>query len=313
MDNPLLSIILLSYQSETRLEKAVREISTSLDAEDIPHEIIIIDDGSSDHSYAIAKGLAGKMQNVSAYQLARNYTSPMAQFAGLEKCKGQCACPVPDDGQRPMEHIIAMYRLWQQGHKIIIGYRAERNDGRINDFFSRSYYSMMNTFSTINFPKGGTDGYLIDREVIDILNTKVSKRNTTPVIEILKLGFNTILVPYKRPASASRSRWTLRKRINLALTTFFSSSIIPLRMITWLGLTVFCLSLLAILIIIAAKLFSDNTLFGFPIQGWTTLVILMTMFNGIIMLCIGLVAEYMWRIYDEVKQRPPYIIRDSNT
>ncbi|MBK9105094.1 MAG: hypothetical protein IPL92_11145 [Saprospiraceae bacterium] len=141
--------------------------------------------------------------------------------------------------------------------------------------------------------------------MIDILNTKVSKRNTTPVIEILKLGFNTILVPYKRPASASRSRWTLRKKINLALTTFFSSSIIPLRMITWLGLTVFCLSLLAILIIIAAKLFSDNTLFGFPIQGWTTLVVLMTMFNGIIMLCIGLVAEYMWRIYDEVKQRPP--------
>lgn len=107
MDNPLLSIILLSYQSETRLEKAVREISTSR-AQDIPHEIIIIDYGSSYYSYAIAKDLTGKMQNVSAYQLARNYTSPMAQFAGLEKCKGQCACPVPDDGQRPMEHIIAM-------------------------------------------------------------------------------------------------------------------------------------------------------------------------------------------------------------
>jgi dolichol-phosphate mannosyltransferase len=311
MDNRTLSIILLAYQSESRLEKAVREIDASLIAADIPHEIIIIDDGSTDHSFEIARELAARMEHVVSYRLARNYTSPMAQFAGLEKCTGQCACPIPDDGQRPMEHIIAMYRLWQQGHKIIIGYRSERKDGKVNDFLSGAYYSLMNTFSEISFPSGGTDGYLIDREIIDILNTKISKRNTTPVIEILKLGFNTILVPYKRPSSSSRSRWTFRKKINLALTTFFSSSIVPLRMITWLGLAVFCISLLAILLIIAAKLFSDNTLFGFPIQGWTTLVVLMTLFNGVIMLCIGLVAEYMWRIYDEVKQRPPYIIRDS--
>jgi dolichol-phosphate mannosyltransferase len=311
MNNPKLSILLLAYQSESRLEKAVTEIDTSLSSAGIAHEIIIIDDGSTDGSYQVAKELAGKMENVAAYRLARNYTSPMAQFAGLEMCTGQCACPMPDDGQRPIAHIIDMYRLWEQGHKIILGYRAERRDGRINDFLSNTYYSLMNKYSTIRFPPGGSDGYLIDREIIDILNTKISKRNTTPVIELLKLGFNTVFVPYTRPQSSSPSRWTMRKKVNLALNTFFASSVIPLRMITWLGLTVFVLSLFAIILIIAAKLFSDNTLFGFPIQGWTTLVVLMTMFNGILMLCIGLVAEYMWRIYDEVKQHPPYIIRDS--
>jgi dolichol-phosphate mannosyltransferase len=218
---------------------------------------------------------------------------------------------VPDDGQRPAEHIIAMYRLWQQGHRIIIGYRSDRHDGRVSDFFSHAYYSFMNRFSEIRFPPGGSDGYLIDREIIDILNTKISKRNTTPVIELLKLGYQTVFVPYSRPKSATKSRWTLRKKVDLALNTFFSSSIIPLRMITWLGLIVFCLSLLAIILIIAAKIFSDNTLFGFPIQGWTTIVVLITFFNGLLMLCIGLVSEYLWRIYDEVKRRPPYIIRDS--
>ncbi len=307
-----LSIILLAYQSEKRLEKAVTEIDTSLSAAGIPHEIVIIDDGSTDQSFAKARELALRMENISAYSLSRNYTSPMAQFAGLEMCTGQCACPMPDDGQRPIAHIIDMYRLWEKGHKIILGYREGRDDGRVNDFFSNGYYSFMNRFSEITFPPGGSDGYLIDREIIDLLNTRISKRNTTPVIELLKLGYSTVFVPYQRPQRAGKSRWTLRKKINLALNTFFASSIFPLRMITWLGLIIFCFSLLAILLIIAAKLFSDNTLFGFPIQGWTTLVVLMTMFNGILMLSIGVVSEYLWRIYEEVKQRPPYIIRDKH-
>lgn len=307
-----LSIILLAYQSEKRLEKAVTEIDTSLSAAGIPHEIVIIDDGSTDQSFAKARELAQRIENISAYSLSRNYTSPMAQFAGLEMCTGQCACPMPDDGQRPIAHIIDMYRLWEKGHKIILGYREGRDDGRVNDFFSNGYYSFMNRFSEITFPPGGSDGYLIDREIIDLLNTRISKRNTTPVIELLKLGYSTVFVPYQRPQRAGKSRWTLRKKINLALNTFFASSIFPLRMITWLGLIIFCFSLLAILLIIAAKLFSDNTLFGFPIQGWTTLVVLMTMFNGILMLSIGVVSEYLWRIYEEVKQRPPYIIRDKH-
>lgn len=307
-----LSIILLAYQSEKRLEKAVTEIDTSLSAAGIPHEIVIIDDGSTDQSFAKARELAQRIENISAYSLSRNYTSPMAQFAGLEMCTGQCACPMPDDGQRPIAHIIDMYRLWEKGHKIILGYREGRDDGRVNDFFSNGYYSFMNRFSEITFPPGGSDGYLIDREIIDLLNTRISKRNTTPVIELLKLGYSTVFVPYQRPQRAGKSRWTLRKKINLALNTFFASSIFPLRMITWLGLIIFCFSLLAILLIIAAKLFSDNTLFGFPIQGWTTIVVLMTMFNGILMLSIGVVSEYLWRIYEEVKQRPPYIIRDKH-
>ena len=307
-----LSIILLAYQSEKRLEKAVTEIDTSLSVAGIPHEIVIIDDGSTDQSFAKARELAQRIENISAYSLSRNYTSPMAQFAGLEMCTGQCACPMPDDGQRPIAHIIDMYRLWEKGHKIILGYREGRDDGRVNDFFSNGYYSFMNRFSEITFPPGGSDGYLIDREIIDLLNTRISKRNTTPVIELLKLGYSTVFVPYQRPQRAGKSRWTLRKKINLALNTFFASSIFPLRMITWLGLIIFCFSLLAILLIIAAKLFSDNTLFGFPIQGWTTIVVLMTMFNGILMLSIGVVSEYLWRIYEEVKQRPPYIIRDKH-
>ncbi len=311
MERAKLSIILLSYQSEKKLEKAVHEIETSLSAAGIPYEIVIIDDGSTDQSFTIANSIADRTEHVRAYQLAKNYTSPMAQFAGLEMCTGQCACPVPDDGQRPMEHIIDMYTHWEKGNKIILGYRETRNDGKMNDLLSNSYYRVMNRWSEVTFPPGGSDGYLIDREVIDILNTQISKRNTTPVIELLKLGFGAVIVPYRRPQKVSRSRWTLRKKINLALNTFFASSIFPLRLITWLGLFIFCFSLLAIMLIIAAKLFSDNTLIGFPIQGWTTLVVLITLFHGILMLSIGVVSEYLWRMYEEVKQRPPYIIRGN--
>ncbi len=306
-----LSVILLSYQSEARLEKATGEIREVLSREGIPHEIVIIDDGSTDRSVKKAEELSRENQTIRVFPLSRNYTSPMAQFAGLEVCSGDCAAPMPDDGQRPLPHLVDMYRRWQEGHDVVVGYRTGRRDGWFSDFWSGRYYAWMNTFSDVRFPPGGSDGYLIDRSVIDILNTQVSKRNTTPVMEILRLGFPTVFLPYERPPRAGKSRWTFQRKINLALNTFFASSIAPLRLITWLGLGVFCLSLAAILMIIAAKLFSDNRLFGLPVQGWATLVVLITLFNGLIMLCIGIVSEYLWRMYDEVKHRPPYLFRDK--
>jgi polyisoprenyl-phosphate glycosyltransferase len=307
--NLTLSVVLLSYQSAARLPDAVRQLVACFDREAIPFEIIIMDDGSRDASYQVALELEMADHRVRAYRLSRNYTSPFAYFAGLSVCRGGCATSVPDDLQRSPELVVRMYRKWLEGHQIVVPYRISRDDGRWSDLASRSYYHLMNRYSEVRFPPGGTDSFLADREVIDILNQRIRPTRTSPVVEVLRLGFDPVFVGYERPPTEGRSRWTLRKKLRLFSNTFFGASVLPLRLITVLGFVVFVVCMLLALAVIAAKLFSDNTLFGLPVQGWATTIVFITMFNGLILLCIGIVAEYIWRIFEEVKDRPAYIIR----
>ncbi len=311
--NKTLSVVLHSYYSGDRLRSASQKIMEKMDAESIPLEIIIIDDGSTDNSFDIACELADQYPRISAIQLSKNYTTPYAKFAGLQVCKGGCAVFVPDDLQRPLENVVDMYRIWEQGHKIVIGYRASRDDGFMNDLFSNTYYKIMNFFSEVDFPPGGADDFLADREVIDVINEHISPRNTSPIVEVLRLGFSPILVPYDRPKGMGKSRWTMKKKIRLAKDTFFASSSFPIKFITYAGLTIFTFSIVLIIAVIYAKLFTSNRLFGLQMAGWATTLTLITFFNGFTLLCLGVIAEYIYRIFDEVKGRPGYIIRQTDT
>ena len=313
VSDKMLSIVVLSYHSAERLPNTCAEIEKRFEKEKIPIEIIIVDDGSTDNSFEVALNLANNNPKIRAFQLNKNSTSPYAQFAGFKMSKGACAFPVPDDLQRPLDLVVDCYRAWEKGAKIAIGYRTKRDDGFISDFFSNLYYRLMNRYSNVNFPPGGADGFLADREVLDILNNDIKHINTSPIIEILKLGFDPVYIPYERPSAKSKSRWTWKKKMRLATDTFFTSSVFPLKMITWIGFTTFIISLVIILAIVLAKLFSNNTLFGFPVQGWATLMIIVTMFNGLVLFCLGIVAEYIWRIHDEVKGKPGYFIRKSDS
>ena len=307
----LLSIVLLAYQSEDRLRPAAEEVIGAMDAEDIPFELVIMDDGSTDRSWELARQLEREDNRIRAFRLSRNYSSPYSLFAGLSVARGACVTSVPDDHQCPMEVIVRMYRLWQRGHKVVIGHRQTRDDGAVNDFFSNLYYSVMNRFSDVAFPPGGSDRFLADREVVDIINSRIRPTNTTPVLELLRLGFEPVLVPYDRPRRPGRSRWTLRKKIRLAAATFFGSSSYPLRAITVLGFVIFVGCFFLALLIAWARIYADARLFGFQTHGWATSMVVMTMFNGLILLSVGIVAEYIWRIHEEVKRRPGFIIRDS--
>jgi dolichol-phosphate mannosyltransferase len=307
----LLSIILLSYQSEGRMEAAVDEIIRTMEAEQIPFEVIIVDDGSTDRSPELARSLAARDSRVRTHQLSKNYGSPYSTFAGLSVAGGACAVAIPDDGQSPPGLVVEMYRLWEQGHTVVVAHRRSRYDGRINDLFSRLYYWIMNRFSEVEFPPGGSDRFLADREVIDILNTRIRPINTTPILEVLRLGFSPHFLSYDRPRATGVSRWTLKKKIRLASDTFFGSSSYPLRLITVLGFGIFAFCLLLILAIVWARLFTDYTVFGLATNGWATTMVVMTMFNGLILLCIGIVAEYIWRIHEEVKGRPGFVIREA--
>ncbi len=310
MENNLYSIVLLSYYSEKRLKDVYRIASESFEKESIPFEFIIMDDGSKDKSFEKALELEKQYENIRAYQLSKNYNSQYSKFAGFSIARGSCVTSMPDDGQVPIDVYVKMYRLWQKGEKVIIPYREKRNDGIVSDAFSSSYYKVMNYFSDVKFPKGGADIFTIDREVLDIVNNRIHPINTSMLVEVLRLGFDPYFFGFERPQNKyCKSRWTMRKKIKHAKDTFFSSSSFPIKLITGLGISSSFFSICLIFFSIWYKLYGNIYIAGFSIPGWTTTLIFISMFSGLILLSLGIISEYIWRIYEEVKDRPGYIIK----
>lgn len=310
MTKKKLSIILLSYYSRGKLSSVYGQLNPLLESEKIDHEFIIMDDGSKDDTFDIAKNLEEAQPKVKAYQLSRNYTSHYSIFAGLSVCTGDCAVVIPDDEQQPYQTVVDMYRLWEKGGKIIIPHRMDRDDPFIAKTFSKLFYSLMNMLSDITYPKGGADTFFIDREIINILNNDIHPINTTTITEILRLGFEPIYIPYKRVKGINeKSRWSFKKKIKLATDTFFSCSSFPIKFISYTGLFFATTSFFIIIFYGYVKLFGNNEFWGVDVAGWTSLVFFISFFSGMILFSLGIIAEYIWRIYEEVKSRPGYIIK----
>jgi len=310
----VLSLILLSYYSGDRIVKAYQKLSAIFDREQIPFELIVIDDGSNDNSYEIALELESKNANVKAYQLSKNYTSHYAIFAGLKVCTGDCAMPIPDDEQQPYNTIVDMYRLWQKGIKVIIPFRARRFDGFVNKISATIYYKTISSLSEIKFPDGGADLFFIDRELIDIINSRIHAINTSSIIEVLRLGFNPLYFAYDRVKGVNtKSRWTLKKKIRLFKDTFFSSSTWPVKVISSLGIFFSFFAMFIIVIYSYIRFFGNPNFWGKIMPGWTSTVVIISFFSGLILFSLGIVAEYIWRIYEEVKDRPGYIIKKKQS
>ena len=313
-ENKTLSIILLSYYSSNRLQKVYDDISDLMSKEKIPFELVIMDDGSKDNSYEIAVKMESSYENVRAYQLSRNYGSMYSLFAGLSVCTGACAIPIPDDEQQPYPTIVDMYRLWENGYKVVVPYRTTRDDPMFSALFSKCYYAVMNRISDIQYPKGGADIALLDREVIDIVNTRIHPRNTMFIAEILNLGFSPYFYSYDRPKGLNdgRSRWTFRKKIKLAKDSIFAASTFPIRCISFIGSLSCVVSLIAFVFYFYISTFGNRQFWGITVPGWASLFLLILLSSGIILLALSVVAEYLWRIYDEVKDKPGYIIKNKD-
>lgn len=306
----MLSLILLSYFSGERINQVHNKLSSLLSKENIAFELIIIDDGSTDYSFKIAQQLEEQHKNVHAFQLSKNYSSHYAIFAGLSVCKGDCAMPIPDDEQQPYSTIVDMYRIWEKGAKVIIPYREKRSDGFINDLLSNTYYKTINFLSDVTFPEGGADSFFIDRELIDLINDRIHPINTSSIIEVLRFGFSPTYYPYIRVKGINtKSRWTLKKKIRLFKDTFFSSSTWPIKIITNLGLFFSLFAFGIIVIYTYIRFFGNPDFWGEIFPGWTSTIIIVSFFSGLILFSLGIIAEYIWRIYEEVKARPGYIIK----
>lgn len=306
-----LSVILLSYYSGNRIRLCYERLGGLLEKEGIPFEFIVMDDGSKDDSHSHALALEKEHANVRAYRLSRNYGSHYSIFAGLSQARGACAMPMVDDEQQPYDTVVRMYRLWEEGHKVIIPCRENREDAFLPRMLAGLFYRLMNALSDVKYPRGGSDLFLVDREVVDILNERIHPINTSSVAEVLRLGFDPVFLPYRRPLglNGNHSRWSFSKKLRLAKDNFFSASTFPIRLIAWLGVLAFGLAVFGGVFYTYVMLLGNRRFWGVPIPGWTTVVVLILAFGGLILLSLSLIAEYIWRIYEEVKARPGYVIR----
>ncbi len=306
----MLSVILLSYKSGDRLIKARNRVDEVMTASSVPYELIIVDDGSVDGSFDIALSLEKQYGNVKAYELSRNYTSHYSILAGLKMATGDCTTVIADDEQLPYEFLVDMYREWQKGTKIIFPYRTERTDPWLTKQFAKLFYRVVNAISDFSYPPQGIDSFFIDREIIDLINNNIHPINTTTFTELLRMGFNPVYMPYARlKSTAAKSRWTFKKKVKLAKDWFFSTSSFPIKFITYLGLAVSLLSFMIMLFYLYVKLFGNSNYWLIEVRGWVSIILFISFFSGLILLSLGIIAEYIFRIYEEVKNRPGFIIK----
>ncbi len=307
MKKSKLSVIIPVYynaESLDELYQRLRKTAESLPAADL--ELVFVDDGSGDNSYAVLRRIAAEDERVAVIKLSRNYGSFNACLAGLTRASGDCAVIVSADLQDPPELIGRMYEQWVQGNKVVMAVRERREESYFKVLFSRIYYRVFRALVDNAMPRGGFDFVLIDRLVIDTL-CAMQEKNTTLMGLILWSGFKREEIPYTRMARKhGRSRWTLTKKINYFVDSMLAFTKLPIRLLTLLGLFSTLVSFTYIVYIIVGAISG-----AVSVPGWASLMVAILFMFSLIMIGMGIVGEYVWRGLEESRKRPSFIIESE--
>ncbi|MDT8318437.1 MAG: glycosyltransferase family 2 protein [bacterium] len=301
----IFSIVVPVYQNEANLNETVPKLLNL--QEQLPNhslELVFVEDGSSDASYNILYDYQKRHKdNITLVKLTKNFGQIAAIQAGLQISSGDCVGVISADLQDPHELFVDMVKKWEEGVKLVIAERKGREESIRQSFFSNIYWKMVNRYAVENYPAGGYDFFLIDRKIVeDVVN--INEKNTHIMVLIFSLGYRYEIIEYTRKErKAGKSQWTLSKKIKLFIDTFVSFSYLPIRGISYTGLGISLLSFCYATIIGIGRF-----IFGNPIEGWTTIVILIAIFGGLILLTLGIIGEYIWRILDETRKRPSFVI-----
>ena len=274
---------------------------------DFDYELIFVDDGSKDKSYSVMQELAKLDSKIVLFKLSRNFGEHSAILAGLSRATGDCIARKAADLQEPSELIVDMLKKYIEGNKVIIATRAERDDSWLQRKLGHLYATMVRKFALPNYPKNGFDSFLIDKQVAKLL-VDMKEKNTSLMNQIVWSGFKTAEVPYTRlKRTAGKSRWTFSKKIKLTIDSILGFSYLPIRFITFTGIGFSLLSFIGLIVVLVKKILGL-----IDVEGYSSLLILMLFGFGIVMLSLGILGEYMWRIFDAARNRPPFIIDEQD-
>ena len=308
LDSFKISIIIPVYYNKNNLIVLYDDLKQKfIDKINYQYELVFIDDGSLDNSYEAMKEIASKDVNVKIIRLSRNFGSHAAILCGLANCTGDAAVVKAADLQEPTEMLHEMIDSWKIGNNVVLAVRQSRDEPLSQTFFSDLYYEITRRIALSNMPKKGFDVYLIDRKVINVLVSN-NERNSALTGQILWSGFKTGIVYYNRlERKIGKSKWTLKKKIKLVMDTIYSFTSLPISIVLMIGTVSLLVGIIWAIVLIVLKFRGE-----IDIVGWTSMFIFNLIAFGITMLTLGIIGEYLWRTFDASRNRPPYIIEDSN-
>jgi glycosyltransferase involved in cell wall biosynthesis len=307
MAAPTLSIVLPCYNEAENIELLFTRLQAVLDKLNIPYEIVAVDDGSRDNTYAKLLEQRERNPNIKALRLARNFGKENASSCGLEHAQGQAVVLMDSDLQHPPETIPEFIEKWKAGAKMVYGIRRDRvTDTPTHRLGSRIYYWLFGKIGDVKIPTGAGDFRLLDRRVVDAVN-ELPERSRFMKGLMSWVGFSTAEVPYDvAPRYMGKSSWSPLGLMHFALDGLLSFSDVPLRIWTVVGMFVSASALVYLVWLILKTL-----ILGVDTPGFATIMVTMLMLSGIQMIGLGVMAEYIARIFTEVKQRPLYFIAEQ--
>jgi dolichol-phosphate mannosyltransferase len=301
-----ISVIIPVYNNEDSLKSLSERLIHTIKSYNTgyTYELIFINDGSKDNSLNILKELQQKDNGVIVINFSRNFGQMAGILAGWKFASGDAVINISADLQDPPEQVGKMLQEWENGNEIVINYREARHDDVSSAITSKIAYKLFR-YSLPNLPPGGFDFALLDRKAMNAINS-ITERNRFYQSDILWVGFTIKYLPYiRQKREHGTSGYSFVKRFGNFITAFLNVSYFPIRLISFIGFITATIGFFYSLSILYAYFFHET-----PFQGWTPIMMILLIVGGLLMIMLGIIGEYIWRIYDEVKNKPNYIIKD---
>jgi polyisoprenyl-phosphate glycosyltransferase len=309
-----LSVIVPCYNEEAVLPQLFTRLTAVAATWGMDYEIICVDDGSRDRTWELLKAQNARDPRWRGLTFARNFGHQVAVSAGLYHTTGDAVVIIDADLQDPPEEIARLLARWREGFQVVYAVRTKRDDALVKQFLAWGFYRLLSRAVPFNVPADAGDFCLLDRKGVAVMNALPERNRYLRGLRAWS-GFRQTGVEFERHARAAGApQYTFKKSFRLAMDGVFSFSTVPLRLATYLGLGVSVCAFLGAVFTFCEKVFADQfAKFGFvpgP-HGIPTLVISILFLGGVQLICLGILGEYLGRIYDEVKGRPNWIIQDS--
>ncbi len=301
-----ISVVIPMYCEEEVVQKCYDRMTMVLnEIEGYIYEIIFVNDGSTDRTLDILEEIGAKDKNVKILSFARNFGHQAAVTAGLRYTTGDAIVIIDADLQDPPELIPNMIKLWEEGNEVIYGKRKTRKgESKFKLLTAKIFYNTLNALSDVDIPKDTGDFRLVDRKVVDVINS-LPEHNKFLRGLFSWVGFKQKSYEYERKERfAGKTKYPLKKMLKLALDGIMSFSTKPLKIVGGLGILSIVISILVLIYSLLSFIFKWNNITA----GWTSLMVAMTFLGGMILISLWMIGEYIARIYDECKGRPQYII-----
>ena len=308
INQPIYSLVIPIYNEEENINEMYRRLHHVMEQLDGDVELILIDDGSRDRSLKMMRELHHRDNRVHYLSLARNFGHQIAVTAGLNFVQGKCIIVMDADLQDPPELILTMIEKWHQGYQVVYAQRISRQqESRLKRLTAYLFYRILRRLAKVDIPVDTGDFCLMDRQVVDILNSMPERNRYIRGLRAW-VGFRQTSVLFERnPRFAGDVKYTFGKSLSLAIDGIISFSTVPLRLATYLGIISAAIAMIMIILVLYWRIFAPVS----HLIGYTLITISMFFLGSVQLICIGILGEYIGRIYEEVKGRPLYTLKET--